>query len=90
MTLLGLRIERKERLFFRPPLNNRAMLGRLRRLEEVGPRCLRWVGGIHLTMGHKRVGGMVPAQPVRRPRLAVIPGGALGQPSSRSRVNDAG
>lgn len=89
MTLLGLGIERKERLYFRPPLNNRAMLGRLRRLEEIGPRCLHWVGGIHLTIGQKRVAGMIRAQPVRRPRLTVIPG-ALGQPSARSRVNATG
>ncbi|MDN5872185.1 MAG: class I SAM-dependent methyltransferase [Nitrococcus sp.] len=86
MRLLGLEIERKDRLHFSPPLNNRGLFGRLRRREEVAPSFLRWVGGVHLTIGQKRVGGRIPAQPVRRPRLAVIPG-ALGQPSSRSRVN---
>lgn len=89
ITLLGLEIEHKERLYFRPPLNNSATLARLRRLEEIGPRYLRWIGGIHLTIGQKRVAGMIRARPVRRPRLRVIRG-ALGQPSSRSRVNDAG
>lgn len=89
MTLLGLVIKRKERLFYRPPLNKRTMLGRLRRFEEVGPRCLSWLGGIHLTMGQKRVAGLIPAHPVRRPSLEVIPG-ALGQPSARSRVNASG
>ncbi len=89
MTLLGLKIECRERLYFRPPVNNRAMLGRLRRLEEVGPRYLGWFGGIYLTVGHKRVTGMIPAQPVSRPRLTVVPNG-LEQPSARSRVNGAG
>lgn len=88
MRLLGLEIERKEQLRFSPPLNNSRLFGRLRRREDVGPSFLRWVGGIHLTIGQKRVGGRIPAQPVRCPRLVVIPG-ALGQPSSRSRVNGA-
>lgn len=89
MRLLGLKIEGKERLYFRPPLTNCALLGRLHRFEEIGSRYLRWVGAIHLTIGHKRVAGLLPPRLVRRPRLTVVPS-ALGQPTSRSRVNDAG
>ncbi|MGD8710629.1 MAG: methyltransferase domain-containing protein, partial [Ectothiorhodospiraceae bacterium] len=82
MTLLGFEIEGRQGLFLRPPVSNEAMFRRMRRLENLGARYVRWVGGVHLTMGQKHVVGVTPMRPQWRPRLAVIPGG-LAEPSSR-------
>jgi len=96
MMLLGLTVERHEGIVLRPPLDSRWLLrrgnGPRRRDARLGP-WLRWVGGVNLAIGKKRVAAVRPPRAVARPRLEVIPGG-LAQTrvahDSRSTLHDAG
>ncbi len=82
LKLLGLEVQRREGLFCRPPVDRRALLSMLAPMERLSERYARGVGGVALTVAHKRVAGMTPLAERWRPRLRVVHGGL----ASASRV----
>ncbi len=98
MQLLGLTPRPHDGIALMPPLPQR-----LRRKKASGPlnygRSLgpgvRWIGGVHLVMGQKRVAGPVPPRLRWHRRLELIPGGlpqasAGARHAGRKRLNDTG
>ena len=98
MQLLGLTPRSHDGLALLPPLpaslRPRQTPRRVVYGHSLGPG-LRWLGGVHLVMGQKRVAGASPP-PVRwHRRLELIPGGlaqagAGARRSSRNRLHDQG
>lgn len=78
LRLLGLAVERREGLLYRPPIGHARTLEWLAPMERLGRRYARVAGGITLTIAHKQVAGMTPIESPARPRLQVIHGGLAG------------
>ena len=98
MQLLGLIPRPHDGLALLPPLPDRLRRqqspGRVVYGHSLGPG-LRWLGGVHLIMGQKRVAGMTPPPARWHRRLELIPGGlaqagAGARHSRRDGLNDAG
>lgn len=75
LSLLGLDVTWRAGTMLRPPIGNGPLFTRLERVERLGRRYGRWLGGIQITMAQKRVFGAAPRIETLRPKLAVLPGG---------------
>jgi SAM-dependent methyltransferase len=83
LMLLGLELEDTDYLYFRPPWNSLKVQERLASLESFGQRWLPWLGGVYLTVAHKRVAALTPRRPRPQARRKLVAGG-LPQPTSRN------
>jgi len=81
LRLLGLELEGREMLVFRPPLR-RAYLSQLDWLEVVGARWWPVLGGVFALSAIKRVTALTPVRPVWSRRPPLLPGGAV-EPTAR-------
>lgn len=71
LSLLGFDVEYTEVIFFKPPLENPAVMKKLDFLDKLGPRLWPRFGSVYMIRAVKRVSRLTPIQPVwkRRPRL---------------------
>lgn len=87
MALLGFEVVAVRRYFYRPPLNNRVLMNRMRILEKVGPRLWRRCSGAYILVAKKRVATLTPLKPRWRPRRSLA-GDLVGSGTSSSRTSD--
>lgn len=79
--LLGLQLEMREWLMFRPPLRS-AYGNRLDWLEDAGARWCPVLGGAYVIRAVKRVSLATPLRPRWKARPPLLPGGAV-KPTAR-------
>ncbi len=98
MQLLGLIPRPHDGIAVMPPLPRRLRRRRSTRPltygRSLGPG-VRWIGGVHLVMGQKRVAGPSPPRLRWHRRLELIPGGlpqatASARNAGRERLNESG
>jgi SAM-dependent methyltransferase len=80
--VLGLQIEVRQGLVFRPPLRG-AYWRRLDWLEPLGARWWPMFGGVYAIRAVKRVSVMTPLRPRAKPQPAILPGRAV-KPTARA------
>ena len=67
LQLLGFDIVSSQRYFFRPPLNHRGIMARLRFLDRIGQRWTPFFGAGYVVVARKRVSTLTPIKPRWRP-----------------------
>ena len=77
LQLLGFDIVTCRRYFYRPPLNHRGLMRRLRFLDRLGKRWWPVLGGGYVVVARKRVATLTPIKPRWRPRRAQVSGPEL-------------
>jgi len=83
LTLLDFEIIKTERFYFRPPLENRTIMQRLRFMEQLGGYCWTLFGGVYLLVAKKRVISLTPIKLQWQKRRRMIASG-LVEPSARN------
>jgi SAM-dependent methyltransferase len=83
LTLLDFEIIKTERFYFRPPLENMAIMQRLKFLEQLGRYCWPFFGGVYLLVAKKRVISLTPIKLQWQTRRRMIASG-LVEPSARN------
>jgi len=83
LTLLDFEIIKTERFYFRPPLENLAIMQRLHFLEQLGGYCWPFFGGVYLLAAKKRVISLTPIKLQWQTRRRMIASG-LAEPSARN------
>ena len=71
LSLLGFDVEYTEVIFFKPPVDNQAIMNKLEFLEKIGPRLWPRFGSVYFIKAVKRVSTLTPIKPIwkRRPKL---------------------
>ncbi|MHB8454824.1 MAG: class I SAM-dependent methyltransferase [Acidiferrobacterales bacterium] len=79
--LLDFELTRGSMLYYRPPLQNQALMDRLHLLDKIGDRWWPMAAAVYLLVARKRVAGMIPMRPAWRTRR--ILGDAVTQPLAK-------
>ncbi len=87
LALLGFEIEASHGLFYRPPLQNRAVMRKLQFAESLGKQWWPFLGAVNVTVARKRVSTLTPIKPRWRPRRSLRAAGLVG-PSARCDKNE--
>ena len=78
LKLLDFEIIEIERFYFRPPLRNSKLLKKLEFMDQLGPYCWPWFGGVYLLVAKKRVVPLTPIKLQWRTRRQMIATGVAG------------
>ena len=81
-SLLDFEIIRIERFFYKPPLINMTIMGKLHFLEKLGNYCCSYFGGIHIIVAKKRVVPLTPISLTWHKRRKMIASG-IAEPTTR-------
>ena len=81
LNLLDFEIIKAEKFYFRPPLGNSNLMGKLSFLEQLGQFCWSYFGGIYMLVAKKRVISMTPIKLQWQSRRHMISAGAI-EPSA--------
>ena len=81
LNVLGIEVERREMLMFRPPVRG-ALSPRLDWLDRLGGRYWPALGGVYGIVAIKRVLPLTPLRPAWSATPALVPGGAV-EPTAR-------
>ena len=82
LALLGFEVVEVKMMFFRPPIQQRAIMRRLLFLEKIGERFFQKLGGVYLVVAQKRVTTLTPIKPRWRPRRSLV--GKWVEPSAQA------
>lgn len=82
LALLGFKVVLTREFFFRPPVQNEAMLRRLMFMERMGAKYWPRMGGGYLLLAQKRVFTLTPIRPRWRARRSMV--GKLAEPTART------
>ena len=63
LSLLGFDVEQVHCRLFRPPLQHKSLMSRLKFMEGYGQRYLPWVAGVYVVQAVKRVSTVTPIRP---------------------------
>ena len=80
VALLGFDVVSVRRHFYRPPVNNRVLMNRMRVLEKIGPHLWSRLSGAYILVAQKRVATLTPLKPRWRPQRSLA-GGLVGSGS---------
>lgn len=83
LTLLDFEIIKTERFYFRPPLENAAIMQRLQFMEQLGRYCWSFFGGIYMLAAKKRVISLTPIKLQWQTRRRMIASGLI-EPTARN------
>ncbi len=81
LKLLDFELTRGSMLYYRPPLQNQALMDRLHLLDKIGDRWWPMAAAVYLLVARKRVAGMIPMRPAWRTRGML--GDAVTRPIAR-------
>lgn len=87
LSLLDFDVVSVDRLFFRPPLHNPAIMGRLEVLEKLGRYALPLCAGVYLVVAKKRIVPLTPSRLQWRARRGMIAAG-IAEPSVREYLTE--
>lgn len=83
LTLLDFEIIKTERFYFRPPLENTAIMQKLQFMEQLGEYCWPFLGGVYILVAKKRVISLTPIKLQWQTRRRMIATGIV-EPSARN------
>ncbi len=89
LTLLGFDTVLARGYFFRPPISQQRLMGRLQFVEQAGGRGGLLLGGAYVLVAKKRVATLTPIRPRWRPRRSLIANG-LAKPSANRSAGNPG
>ncbi len=78
LKLLDFEIIEIKRFYFRPPLRSLKLLKKLEFMDQLGPYCWPWFGGVYLLVAKKRVVPLTPIKLQWRARRQMIATGVAG------------
>ena len=82
-SLLDFELVRIERFFYRPPLMNMTLFGKLSFLEKLGKYCWSVFGGVYIIVVRKRVVPLTPVKLIWHKRRRMIESG-IAEPTTRN------
>lgn len=83
LKLLNFEIITTQRIFYRPPIANMAILHRLKFLDYIGKYCFPLFGSVYIMMAKKRVLGVTPLRLAWKKLALIVPKGIV-EPARRS------
>jgi len=81
-TLLDFELISLERTFYRPPFQNKKIMGKLHFMEKIGNYCWKIFGGIYVVVIRKRVIPLTPVKDLWSKRRSMIKS-SIAEPSTR-------
>ena len=81
LSLLDFDLSHGRMLYYRPPLQNEAMMERLRFMDALGNRWWPMAAAVYMVVAKKRVAGMTPLRPVWEEQRRVVSG--LAEPAAK-------
>ncbi len=85
--LLGFEITATRYVFYRPPIQQEAILSKFRFMEPLMRRLLPFAGGVYLIVARKKVSTLTPIKPRWRPRRRLVTG-VVDTASRLGRIHD--